>query len=394
LIRDIKILYLGYWGVEEILSVSTIYPPLRVLSEKVNEIVFVSIEREPRDSYVLPDMKKVRHHALEIEPFRNRFLNKIREFLFFPIKLYHLARREKFDGIICRTSLSSYYGLILNLLLGIELIVESYEPHNQYMVDAGVWRKNDLNDRFFRLYDKWVRKRARFLITVSINYRNELLRLGIDERKILLLPCTVDETHFSFDENARDRKRNELNIPNNSIVGVYVGKFGSLYHSIDDSFEIFVHSFKQLENFFLIILTKEDPEKLYLTAIQKGIDSKKIYIHYATHSEVPAFLSASDVAFALIKPTPSMKYSSPIKIGEYYANGIPIIIPPGIGDDSKLIEKYTRGVLSLDLRFDHLDLKEIIENNERNNQMALKFRSRKLVNRTYKIVLDSIQKSA
>ena len=57
------------------------------------------------------------------------------------------------------------------------------------------------------------------------------------------------------------------------------------------------------------------------------------------HEQVPTWLSASDFAFSLHAPTPNKLFVNPIKNGEYWANGLPILMPMGIGDDSSIIEE-------------------------------------------------------
>jgi hypothetical protein len=63
------------------------------------------------------------------------------------------------------------------------------------------------------------------------------------------------------------------------------------------------------------------------------------------HQQVPGFLSASDFGFSLVKPSPNRKYCSPVKNGEYWANGLPIILPADVGDDAALVEQSGTGAI-------------------------------------------------
>jgi len=85
--------------------------------------------------------------------------------------------------------------------------------------------------------------------------------------------------------------------------------------------------------------------------VQAGFDKDiRIIVLLAKHDEIPKFLSASDVAFATIRPAPSRHFCSAIKVGEYYANGLPVIITDGVGDDSDIILNEKVGVI-VDERF-------------------------------------------
>jgi len=61
-------------------------------------------------------------------------------------------------------------------------------------------------------------------------------------------------------------------------------------------------------------------------------------------NEVASYLSAADVAFSLHRPGPSKIAISPIKNAEYFANGLPVIAPKGVGDDAFMIEQWDLGV--------------------------------------------------
>lgn len=49
---------------------------------------------------------------------------------------------------------------------------------------------------------------------------------------------------------------------------------------------------------------------------------------------MPDYLSAADFASGLHRSKP---YVSPIKIGEYWASGLPVFLTHGVGDDSEIV---------------------------------------------------------
>ncbi len=56
--------------------------------------------------------------------------------------------------------------------------------------------------------------------------------------------------------------------------------------------------------------------------------------------EVPFYLNAADVAFALRQPTFSMQGVAPIKLGEYLLCGLPVIASKGIGDTDDILKNF------------------------------------------------------
>ncbi len=76
---------------------------------------------------------------------------------------------------------------------------------------------------------------------------------------------------------------------------------------------------------------------------KQNLSEMNFRILYVTHEQVAAYLSASDFGIATVKPTPSKKYCSVTKVGEYLPSGLPVIITNNIGDDSDIISNRHAG---------------------------------------------------
>jgi glycosyltransferase involved in cell wall biosynthesis len=64
----------------------------------------------------------------------------------------------------------------------------------------------------------------------------------------------------------------------------------------------------------------------------RGFSASDMLIKKVAPGEIPAFLSAADVAVSFIKPCYSKLSSSPTKMAEYLASGLPVITNGGVGD--------------------------------------------------------------
>ncbi|HYM93835.1 MAG TPA: hypothetical protein VET23_06835, partial [Chitinophagaceae bacterium] len=73
------------------------------------------------------------------------------------------------------------------------------------------------------------------------------------------------------------------------------------------------------------------------------LNRKNFTLLNVQHELMPDYLSVADFAISPYKPTPSKKYCTPIKNGEYWAVGLPVIITKGISVDSDLIEENDIG---------------------------------------------------
>ena len=93
------------------------------------------------------------------------------------------------------------------------------------------------------------------------------------------------------------------------------------------------------------MLTPNPREEVRRKLAAVGLGEGQAFITKAPHSEVPGYLVASDFAFATIKPAPCRLFCPAIKIGEYWASGLPVLVPSGVGDDSAIAEAEGGGAV-------------------------------------------------
>ena len=338
-----KLLYIGYWGVEDNLTVSTVIPHLKILSsfKEIDEIIFCSMEREGSARQLR--LPKVKHIPLFSRKRRNVVLTKIVEHFVFAKSLKRICRGNPIDLILCRSALAGAFGHYLGALFHIPYIVESFEPHAGYMVESGVWKWYDLRTIVQRYHEAQQKGTARYLCPVSNHYAAKLMEEGIDSARVRVLPCCVDTDQFRFDESKRMAIRARLDIPANSLVGIYVGKFGGIYY-YEEAFKLYKSAFDFFgPSFRLILLSGHPPGEVNALMNRYSIPAEKVILLAVLHDTVNEYMSASDFAFCTIKPAPSRIYCSPIKNAEYWANGLPVLLEAGIGDDSDIVAQEGGG---------------------------------------------------
>ena len=159
-----------------------------------------------------------------------------------------------------------------------------------------------------------------------------------------------DSEHFKPNQAHRIALRKELKLEPDAILWVYCGSLGPQY-GWKEMISVFRGFNRQHPNSKFLILTGnvEYAEK------NLSLDLKNsCLIRSVPFREVPNYLSAADIAFAIRKPTYSMRGVAPIKLGEYLLMGLPTIASKGIGDTEDLLEEL-EGIFL----FDHKDLDNI-----------------------------------
>jgi glycosyltransferase involved in cell wall biosynthesis len=146
----------------------------------------------------------------------------------------------------------------------------------------------------------------------------------------------VDTDNFGYDPGARSLLRSELGLDTDERLLVYVGKIGPRY-LVEETFRFFRVVRERLSTARLLILTGDRAAEFRQAAARAGVDEAHYHVRRADPSEVSKWLSASDAGLAFIRKTDCERASSPIKVGEYLAVGLPVVITGGIGDYSDLI---------------------------------------------------------
>ncbi len=241
------------------------------------------------------------------------------------------------------------YGYILSKFSGRPLIVDSYEPHSEYMLDCGVWKEDQFAFKVLNILEKKQAQRAKYLIaaTRAIVGHSEK-KFGIDISPWDVKPACVDLERFSFHEGKAKKLREQLQFAD-KIVCVYAGKFGDFYLK-EEVFEFYKVAFDYWkERFHVLLLSDITATELDEYCHQFQLNRSAFTLVMAPHNLVPDYLSASDFGLSPYRPTFSKKFCTPIKNGEYWAVGLPVVITKNISIDSDLIEQNNIGYVLKEL---------------------------------------------
>jgi len=223
-------------------------------------------------------------------------------------------------------------------------------------VDAGHWTPDRLEYRLVKRYESRAFRRADGVVVLT-----EALRRWIAERgwfgahtHVEAIPCCVDLEAFRFDPEARARIRGELGWEG-SLVVVYAGSLGSWYREDEMArFAGIVRARASMPVRFLL-LTHSRPDELVAMLRREGFDDGSVRAIRARPHEMPRYLSAGDLGLSFIKSCFSKKGSSPTKVAEYLACGLPVVLNGDIGDQAELatdteacvvLGSYERGELT------------------------------------------------
>ena len=351
-----KVLYITYDGILDQLGGSQILPYIYGIAKNKNKVHILSFEKKVRYCrYSKTTKKNLSSKSIDWTPLSFTsglgIIGKIFDLFKMYITALVLNYSKSFDVIHARGHISAEVGLFLKNLFKTKLIFDFRGLWVDERVDKGGWKLSRPIDRLqYLIYKRKERKLLRSsdrLVVLTKSVIPELLRLGVRKKeKITVIPCCSDFDHFKiFDSNLKHETRASIGIPKNAFVIGYLGSVGKMYR-LDAYLDLFSLSLQQRNDIFGLVITNQVSEFSNLIREYNKKLSKNLIIIPAERNEVPRLLSCIDVITSFIEPTYSKISSSPTKIAEAFAEGIPVISNTGIGDTEEIIS-FVKGGLTI-----------------------------------------------
>jgi glycosyltransferase involved in cell wall biosynthesis len=173
-----------------------------------------------------------------------------------------------------------------------------------------------------KTFHKKIWQKAKALIVLTSFIKKRLIEVGVKEDKILVAPDGVDLEKFKI-QNSKFKIREKLGLPQDKKIITYSGSF---YLYDWKGIDILLEAVKFFEKDWLLILVGGNKNEIEEIKKKYNLD-KVLLIERKPHSEIPYYLKAADV---LVIPNKkgdqfSEEYTSPLKLFEYMASGVPIV---------------------------------------------------------------------
>ena len=355
-----KTLYICYFGLHEPLVQTQVLPYLRELLKDGHEISLLTFEPDQTDNWTperIAEMRKsIRDSGIDWHclPYHKRFSAVATAYDIFRGAWFirRLIAKEKIDILHGRVHVPTLMGAIARTFSRRKpkLLFDIRGFFPEEYTDAGVWPENGFLYRSAKRIERWLLKEADGFVVLTEKARSILFPeskgSGFDKlgRPVEVIPCCVDLEKFpvhSREDRAAARKK--LKVGDRKII-VYVGSFGGWYLT-NEMLDLFTAAREHDPATFVLILTQRDVEKIECKLRQRGFGNTDFDVRSVAPSEIQRYLSAADVALSFIKACYSKQSSSPTKIAEYLACGLPIIANAGVGDLDDLIVSNCVGVL-------------------------------------------------
>lgn len=348
----LRTLYLCYFGLREPLVQTQVLPYLRELVRGGVGVYLLTFEPGGSRAWGAGEREGWRDR-LESQGIQWRSLD-YHKWPSLPATLYDIAygaltavqmvRREGIDVMHARGYVPAAIGALAKWRAGGKLIFDIRGFMAEEYVDAGVWPEGGLIFRLTKTAEKKLLEAADGFVVLTEKARKILFPRDGEGRPVEVIPCCVDAERFrAFDEESRDGLRRKLNLEGRRVI-IYVGALGGWYLT-DEMAGLMAVARQEDASTFSMVLTQSPPEMIIRRLSALGMSESDYLVKKVSPEDVPRYLKAADFAVSLIKPCYSKISSSPTKIAEYLASGLPVISNAGIGDLDDVIAEDNVGVI-------------------------------------------------
>lgn len=348
-----NVLILTYWSYDDSLVQAYTLPYVRLIKKILpsnTRIILLTLEQGDRKSIdeQMPRIESsLRSEGIEwmCGRYRRFGFQALIGWIRMTVRLFFAIRSNQVKCIHCWGTPAGAIGLVLSRLTGTKLVIDSYEPHAEAMVENGTWRRSSFAFRVLFLFEKLQTRGADHLVAANAGMKKYVLeKFATDLKHIHVKPACVDLDLFSQQGMKPVERLQELGLTD-KIVCVYAGKFGGIYLE-KEVFDFFLeaHHFWG-DRFRVLLLSGHSLEEINKYCALSGLDPSIIRLRFVPHREVPEYLGLADFALTPVKPVPTKRYCTPIKDGEYWATGLPVVITANISEDSEIIEANQIGAV-------------------------------------------------
>ena len=337
-----RVLYISYTGLLEPLGQSQVYRYLLQLADS-HDITLITYEKpEDLNDEVRVDsvQQAVEAAGIEWHPLKYHHSPTLPATMWDLLNGFQVCfraiKRNDIEIVHTRSYVPSVLGLLCKRLFGTAFVFDMRGFWADERVDGGIWEEDSRLYRSAKWFETQFFENAD--VVVSLTEAGVDAIKGFDDvdtitTKFEMIPTCVDTKLFTPQPG---RQGDQFTLG-------YVGSVGTWYR-FDDVLECFELLRERLPDAELLVLNKGDHEYIYDRVAEFDIDERRVEVTTVEHSRVPAEMNRMNAGIFFYTPTFSKKGTSPTKMGEFLACGIPCLSNAAVGDVESILEDNDVGI--------------------------------------------------
>ena len=240
----------------------------------------------------------------------------------------------------CRSYIASLMGLAVKHATGARYIFDMRGFWPDERVDGGIWSKNSLPYKFFKLVERKLFLNADHVVSLT--------HAGIREFEAFeylkgrapassMIPTCTNLEMFQL------QPASFMPDGDRGFTLGYVGSVGSWYLFGTVAVAV-ARAFEMRHDAKFLVITKGNHDYVRDTLQSAGVDLRRVEIREAAFDEVAVQIARMDAGVFFIRPAWSKRASCPTRMGEFLACGKPCLTNGGVGDVADDIEETATGI--------------------------------------------------
>lgn len=345
-------LYLAHAGMTEPLGRSQVLPYLVSLARAGVEIHIVSFEPAATTEDAIEQTGAfLRREGIRWSPgFRSPahgLLTKVREASDGVLRGLRIALKERPDIVHARSYLPAAVADVLATSLPrTKLLFDCRGMLGDEYVDVGHWTKDRIEYKLLKQVERRLFHRADGVVVLTKKLAAHLRQAQVfgDKTQVQVIPCCADLERFSTREADRADARAAFGIAPDRLVCLYSGSLGTFYRE-EDMAHFFAELRRVRPDALFLALTRDDTSKLRAALAAKGVPDDAFMTRKIAPEAMGKTLLIGDIGLSFIISSFSKMGSSPTKVAEYFAAGMPAVLNGDIGDQGDLAAETDSAVV-------------------------------------------------
>jgi glycosyltransferase involved in cell wall biosynthesis len=318
---------------------------------------FISFEKKEMKPEELLELNEIKNRFSKRITYLNSsspkiaFLPSSVVFLFYNIfLLIKIIRGYHIDLVHARSFIPALLTAIIKKVFRfkIALLYDNRGLYIDELIYTGILEKGSIKEKIFRKLENLIYKESNHIVVVSNEFKKYLSSKIPHSPKNIVEKISVIPNRAKIDYSILPEILIEQK-SKNKIIGVYSGS-AAKWQNIDKLFELISIVVKEMKNFHFNIITYH-PTEFELKLLEFEYLKQYVSIKKLKSKNVGIELIQCNFAILLREDNKINNVSSPLKISEYLAAGLPIIISKGIGDTEQIISKYNVGSIIYDANY-------------------------------------------
>ena len=349
--RSLRVLYVCYLSLDDPLVHSQVVAYLDGLAQHghtVHLLTFDTPLSEERRQSLRSDLERrgITWHSRRYHK-RPSLPATLYDTLVGALTAIRVMRRYRLDAIHARNHVPAAMGLMVKRLTGCRLLFDLRGLMAEEYADVGNWKRGGLPYRLTNRVQSAAIRRADAMVMLTEAVRRQLFGEQTNGRMRSVIPCCADLSSLGGAVQDGPGVREELGAGDRPMA-IYVGKFTGWYLE-SEMVDFFAAARRTVPELLFVVLTQSDHAIIEREFARAGIEAGDYRLAQVEPGEVGRYLAAADFGLSFVRSCPSKVSSSPTKIGEYLAAGLPVISTSGIGDVDELLAANRVGVLLREL---------------------------------------------